>query len=136
MIVADTSGLLAFFNRREPRHRDVRRIVEGEPEPLVVSPYVVAEIDYLVATQMGLRAAIEVLKELAGGGYDLPHLGQEDLSRLVTVIERYGDQEIGAADASLVVLASRYGTRAVLTLDHRHFRVLRPLEGGRFQLLP
>ena len=65
MIIADTSGLLAFFNRREPAHDPIRDIVEREPEPLVVSPYVVAEI-----------------------------------------------------------------------LDHRHFAVLRPLDGGRFRLLP
>ena len=34
-----------------------------------------------------------------------------------------------------VVLAERYGTTAVLTLDRRHFDVLRPLDGGRFTLL-
>jgi predicted nucleic acid-binding protein len=39
VIVADTSGLLALFNRREPRHDEVRRVVEAETEPLVVSPF-------------------------------------------------------------------------------------------------
>ena len=52
------------------------------------------------------------------------------------MIERYRDQAIGVADASIVVLADRYRTREVLTLDHRHFGVLRPLSGGRFKLLP
>jgi hypothetical protein len=33
--------------------------------------------------------------------------------------------------------AVRYGTRAILTLDHRrHFSVVRLLDGGRFDLLP
>ena len=40
------------------------------------------------------------------------------------------------ADASIVVLAERYSTRRILSLDHRHFDVLRPLSGGRFTLLP
>ena len=52
------------------------------------------------------------------------------------VIERYRDQDIGVTDASLVVLARRYETRRILTLDRRHFEVLRPLNGGRFQVVP
>jgi len=52
------------------------------------------------------------------------------------VVDRYRDQSIGVADASLVVLADHYRTRELLTLDHRHFDVLRPLSGGRFKLLP
>ena len=34
------------------------------------------------------------------------------------------------------MLADRYHTRTILTLDHRHFTTLRPLTGGRFTLLP
>jgi predicted nucleic acid-binding protein len=52
------------------------------------------------------------------------------------VIGRYRDQAIGVTDASLVVLAERYATRTILTLDRRHFDVLRPLQGKRFALLP
>ena len=136
MIVADTSGLLAFFNRREPQHGDVRRVVDAEPDALVVSPYVVAELDYLVATRLGVDAELAVLHELSSGAYDLAHVGTHDLAPIARVIERYGDQGVGVADASLVVLAARYETRHILTLDHRHFTVLRPLNGGRFRVLP
>jgi predicted nucleic acid-binding protein len=136
VIVADTSGLLAFFNRREPAHDSVRAVVEGELEPLVVSPYVVAEIDYLVATRLGVDAELSVLGELASGAYHLAHVGTGDLAAMAAVIARYRDQDIGVADASLVVFADRHRTRTLLTLDHRHFGVLRPLDGGRFRLLP
>ncbi len=50
--------------------------------------------------------------------------------------DAYRDQAIGVADASIVVLADRYRTKELLTLDHRHFGVLRPLTGGRFKLVP
>lgn len=136
MIVADTSGLLALFNAREPRYDDARRVVEREKEPLVVSPFVIAELDYLIATRLGVDAELAVLRELARGAYHLPEIGVDDLHECVAVIERYRDEEIGLADASLVVLAARQSTRQILTLDHRHFRVLRPLGGGRFRLLP
>jgi predicted nucleic acid-binding protein len=136
VIVADTSGLLALFNRREPSHDAARRVVEAEDEPMVVSPYVVAELDHLVATRLGADAELAVLTELAAGGYHLAHFAADDVSAAVRVIERYRDQDVGIADASIVVLASRHHTRSLLTLDRRHFEVLRPLEGGRFRLLP
>lgn len=45
MILADTSGLLCLYNVREPEHESVRDIVAREPGPLIVSPYVVTELD-------------------------------------------------------------------------------------------
>ena len=52
------------------------------------------------------------------------------------VIASYGDHEIGVADASIVVLAERYRTRTIASLAHRHFDVLRSLDGGYFEVLP
>lgn len=52
------------------------------------------------------------------------------------VIGRYRELEIGLADASLVVLAHRYGIRDILTLDERHFRALRGPAGRPFRLHP
>jgi predicted nucleic acid-binding protein len=134
--IADTSGLLALFNSAEPKHEAVRRLVADADDPIVVSPYVVAELDYLVATRVGVDAELAVLDELAGGAYELAQMDAADVARASVVIERYRDQEVGLADASIVVLADRHRTREILTLDHRHFDVLRPLSGGRFKLIP
>lgn len=136
MTIADTSGLLALFNSAEPEHDAVRRALDEIEGPLVVSPFVLAELDHLVATRAGSDAELAVLEELSGGAYDLAHLEDSDLSRCASVIARYDDQAVGVADASIVVLADRYRTREVLTLDRRHFDVLRPLSGGRFKVLP
>ncbi len=136
MIIADTSALFAYFNIDDPDHRVVRDTADALTEPIVVSPYVVAELDYLVASRGGPHEELTVLHELTGGGYDLAAMSSEDVRTAISVIERYIDQAIGLADASLVVLADRYRTRTLLTLDHRHFSVVRPLAGGRFKLLP
>jgi uncharacterized protein len=136
MIIADTSGLLAMFNTREPRHADIRAALEARDEPLAISPFVLAELDYLLATRLGVTAELTVLAEIGSGAYLLDHLDEQGLRRCAEVIDRYHDQEIGLADASIVVMAERHRTRTVLTLDHRHFDVLRPLDGGRFTLLP
>jgi predicted nucleic acid-binding protein len=136
VIVADTSGLVALFNRAEPTHAAVAAAVRAAGAPLVVSPFVVAEVDHLVATRVGAGAAVAVLRELAGGAYVLPALDDGELRVAADVMERYGDQAIGVADASIVVLADRYATRRVLTLDRRHFEVVRAADGAPFELLP
>ncbi|MGH9186674.1 MAG: PIN domain-containing protein [Acidimicrobiales bacterium] len=136
MLIADTSGLLAFFDGSEQEHSAVRAVVEAESEPMVVSPYVSAELDYLVATRVGVEAELAVLHELASGAYDLAMVDVELLERSAAVVERYPDQDIGVADASIVVLADQFGTRRILTLDRRHFDVVRPVRGGRFRCLP
>ncbi len=136
MIIADTSGLLAYLNVREHDHEDVVRVVSAADDALAVSPYVVAELDYMVAARGGVDAELEMLNELVAGSYVLCDFGAEELLAASAVIERYHDQEIGVTDASLVVLADRYRTRTILTLDRRHFDVLRPLTGGRFKVIP
>ena len=136
MIIADTSGLLALYNRSEPAHESVVDAVRDGDLPLVVSPFVIAELDYLLATRVGTNVAVAVLRDLGGGAYIIAEIGPMDLAAAAGVVERYHDQDIGATDASLVVLAERYRTRTILTLDRRHFQVVRPLSGGRFDLLP
>lgn len=135
MIVADTSGLLAWFNRAEPAHLSVAGVMEGD-DVLVVSPFVLAELDYLLATRVGVEAELAALAELAAGAYLLAGFAESDLDSAARVIDTYRDQAIGLADASIVVLAARFGTKRLLTLDRRHFAVLRPLDGGRFDILP
>jgi predicted nucleic acid-binding protein len=52
------------------------------------------------------------------------------------LVARCRDLELGLADASLVVLANRWQTRRILTLDQRAFRAVSPLQGGAFEILP
>jgi uncharacterized protein len=135
-LIVDTSALLAFFDTSEPMNAAVSEFLGNSSEPLVVSPYVLAELDYLVATRIGVQAELAVLRELAGGAWELPAIAQPELAEIVSVIDRYADQAIGVADGSNVVLAARYRTRTIVTLDRRHFDVLRPLDGGRFDVAP
>lgn len=136
MIVADTSGLLALFNAKEPSHLEVVNALAGTDDVLAVSPYVVAELDYLVATRIGVTAELAVLRELAGAGYELASIDAGLLEAAADIVERFADLNIGVTDASIVALAKRYRTDRVLTLDHRHFDVLRTVEGAPFTVLP
>lgn len=76
------------------------------------------------------------MTELAGGAWELASMDATALNAATRVIEKYADQDIGVTDASIVVLADRYRTRTIATLDRRHFDMLRPLTGGRFTVVP
>ena len=101
-----------------------------------MSPYIVAELDYLLATRRGVNAELAALTELSGGAWELPTMEVADLREVCPVIDRYRDQDIGIADASLVILAHRYRTDRLLTLDRRHFGVIRTSAGKPFKVLP
>lgn len=136
MIIADTSGLIAFFSQSGQQHEQVASWLDKNDDVMVVSPYVMAELDYLVATRKGVDAELAVLAELTGGAYELAAMSADDVATARDVIGRYHNLGVGLADASMVVLAERYRTRTILTLDHKHFSVMRPLGGGLFKIVP
>lgn len=77
-----------------------------------------------------------MLRELTGPGNELASVGAELLGIAADVVERFADQKIGVADASIVALAERYRTDRILTPDRRRFDVLRSADGTPLRLLP
>ena len=71
-------------------------------------------------------------KSFRACAWELATFVAHDLELAASLVKKYRDQHIGAADASNVVLADRYQTRTIVTLDRRHFDVLRPLSGRLF----
>ena len=136
MIIIDTSAVFALFVAADRDHRAVADLLTESDDGLVVSPYVVAELDYLIAKRGGVRDELLALNELCSGAYELPIMGVADLISCSMVIARYADQRIGVPDASLVVRADRYQTRTICTLDRRHFSVLRTLDDQPFDIVP
>lgn len=137
MTILDTSGLLAAIDSGQRLHAASREALESADRPLILSPYVLAELDYLLLKRVGREAEVTLLGEVASGVYRLEPFSADDVARAVEVIERYsGFADLGLADASNVVLAERHGTRDVLTLDERHFRALSGPEDAPFRLLP
>jgi uncharacterized protein len=136
VIVLDTGGLYAALDANEGLHgRAVAALVASSP-PRLLSPFVLAELDYLIATRVGHRAQLALLDEITRGVYQLEPFSSDDVSDARRVMERYSDLGIGLADASVVVLATRHRTLDLLCTDERHFRALRGPAGRSFRLLP
>jgi predicted nucleic acid-binding protein len=102
----------------------------------VLSPFVLAELDHLLTTRVSGIAARRLRGEIARGAYRLEPFGTADVALVIEILDRYADLNLGLADASILVLAERYGTRDVLTLDERHFRSVCDSHGRAFRILP
>ncbi len=136
MILLDTSGLLSAIDGSQRHHAACAEVLAEATPPLLLSPFVLAELDYLLASQVTEQAQWSLLDEVARGVYRLEPFDAHDVAVAREVIRRYANLAIGLVDASIVVLAQRHGTRDVLTLDSRHFRALRTADGKRFRILP
>lgn len=137
--IADTGALLAYYKEDEPDHAACRRAVETVGH-LVVPPLVLAELDHLITSCLGARAAITVLGHLADqvavGRYEVPEAGPH-LRAARAVMQRHVELDIGLTDAMNAVLAMEFRTDTLFTIDRKHFRAIRPLTPHEaFRLLP
>ena len=135
-MIVDTSALYAFFNYDDATHDAVVSAISACDEALTVTPFVLAEVDYLVLTRMGVKTELLVLDELLSGAWDIAQVTADQLRRAMGVVKQYADERIGLTDALNVVLAEDTRTKTIATLDRRHFGVLRMTNGSVLDIVP
>lgn len=140
IVIADASGLIAASDRRSVDHEGCKRVL-GDAGTVIVSPLVLAEFDHLVKARFGAAArralTAAVVAQVASTRFEVPHIARGVLETAVAVQLRYADLDVDLADAVNVAIAAEYRTSAVLTLDRRNFRAMRPLTPHpAFRVLP
>jgi len=135
-LIVDSGPLYATYDADDAEHRVCRRLLETFSGPLLVPILVVTEVACLLATRIGTETEVRFLGDLAAGNLLPAHVAASDWLRMAELVGRYHDLPLGTVDASIVATAERLGTRAIATLDHRHFSVVRPAHASNFQLLP
>lgn len=135
MILLDTSGLLAALDSSQTAHAEAANCLRDAGSPRLLSPFVLAELDYLITRRVSDHARHALLEEVERDAFQLQSFSTGDLALARAVIARHADLKMSLADASIAVLAEHHQIRDVLTLDERHFRVL-TVGGEPFRLLP
>ncbi|MGV8895748.1 MAG: hypothetical protein ACOH10_06365 [Rhodoglobus sp.] len=81
-MIVDAKTLIEYFDAGAEGHWSVAGEIEfvAEFEQLVLSPFVIAELEPLIRAKFGLEGWLAVLQELAGGAWtiavvDAAHLG-------------------------------------------------------------
>ena len=136
MIVIDTGPLFAIYDSSDRYHNSVREYIEQLRPSISLSPYVLAELDYLVQTRFGAKVELSMLNDISNGSFVLESFDGEDLIACMKIIEKMNNQEIGLTDASVVHLAERNNTNTIMTLDYKHFNPMRNSKNKPFNLVP
>lgn len=133
LAIVDTGPLLATVNRADPDHEACLGLLESSDFDFVIPALCVAEASYLLGRRHGPSVEARFLRGLHG--FDVQAPRSEDWLRIAELVETYSDLPLGGTDASVVALAERHEADAILTLDRRHFSVVRPRH-GEVRLLP
>ena len=102
-MILDSDTLIAYFDRTAPGHGSTAGTLEFAAtfEQLVVSPFVVAELEGRVRERFGMEGWLLVLEELGGGAWTIASL---DAQHLDAVREGVAAGRT-LAEASVAVLA-------------------------------
>jgi predicted nucleic acid-binding protein len=140
VILVDTGPLVAAVNRHDAHHQPCRDLLNSRSGELLVTPYVIAEVCWMVASRIGAQAEANVIDAVAAAELQQVEVTTTDLRRIAELLHRYGDLHGGAglsvADASVVAVAERLGVREIATLDVADFTLVRPAHLPYFTLLP
>jgi hypothetical protein len=127
--ILDTGPLIAYLDRKDPAHREAKRVLDEVPGRLATTSAVVTEAMHF-ASEVPHGPAF-VSEFLTASRVDVFDYAQPAaLRRVVPLMERYADTPIDYADATLVLLADDLGVREILTLDRRGFAAFRTPSGG------
>lgn len=135
-LILDTGPLYASLDRGDADHRACRRLIETANEPLIVPAPVLVEVDYWILARLHAGVLIVLLDDIADGAYTIADVQPQDYRRVRELCDRYADADIGFVDAAVLALVERLNESKLATLDHRHFRLLRPRHVDALRLLP
>lgn len=129
IVVADTSGIIAASDRKAPESAACLHVLQ-EAGTVIISPLVLTEVDHLAKARFGSRARTTIIDFILAQArqlhFQIPDTSLEILDTACLVQQQYASLDLDLADAVNVALAGRYRTDAVLTLDRRDFRAMRP----------
>lgn len=134
LAIVDSGPLAAVANRADPDYDRCLAVLQDPTLRLVVPALCVAEVSFLLGKRKGPAVEAAFLRGLEGFAVMAP--SRDEWSRIAELVEQYRDFPLGGTDASVVALAERLGTDRIVTLDRRHFGVVRDRAGHTFHLLP
>lgn len=139
MIVVDTGPLVAAAINSDINHRrcvDLFASLRLANERMIIPPFVVTEVCYLLARENGAKSEEAFVRSLAAGDFVIAPVTSSGLERAADLVGQYADLPLGLVDASVIALAEQLGLQEIATLDRRHFSVVRPQHADSFTLLP
>lgn len=134
LAVVDAGPLYAAADADDDDHDECVAAMSRGDLRLIVPALVIAEATYFVGRRLGPAAEATFLRGLTM--FDVEAPSPDDFDRIAQLVEQYADFPLGGTDASAIALAERIGATVIVTLDRRHFAVVKPQHRAAFELLP
>ena len=135
-LILDTGPLYASLDRSDADYVACRKLIETADEPLVIPTPVLVEVDYWIHVRLHPGVLVALLDDIIAGAYRLEEPQPTDYLRIREICDGYDDSDVGFVDAAVLAVVERLNEPKLATLDHRHFRVLRPRHVDVLRLLP
>ncbi len=129
--LVDCGFLVAAF-RKHDRLSDFAKayLASNRHGFITVAPVIVETCFFLDA-----REKRNLLEWVQRSGLEVAEWPVSAYGQVDVIIAKYADRDIDLADAALIWLAAKTGTRAILTVDVKDFSVYRLTGGKRFELI-
>jgi predicted nucleic acid-binding protein len=118
VILIDTGPLVAIIDKADiENHRKCSSILRSLRDPFLTTWPCLTEAMYFIGDMRGWKGQATLWKLFIRGVIRLHPPADDEWKRVRDLMEEYKDTPMSLADASLVVLAERTGTRTIFTLD-------------------
>jgi uncharacterized protein len=124
------------MDRDDAWHSRVRAWWARSRDDVLVPVVVLPEVAYLLGRRIGADAEVAFARAVSDGEFVLEGLAAEDVERAAELMGIYIDTPLGFVDACVVAAAERLDIVSVLTVDRRHFSLVRPRHVPSLRLLP
>jgi hypothetical protein len=121
MIVADTGAIVALIDRSDRHHRALMERYREDRGRWLLPWAILPEVDYLIGSQLGPRAAEAFMTDLEEGAFQVEWGRDDDLARAHAIAHQHRALAMGLVDAVVMAVAERLRAEAIVTLDLRHF---------------
>jgi predicted nucleic acid-binding protein len=125
---------MALVIPRDQHYRACAEAFKNVKQPLGTVWPVLAEVMYLVSDVPNAQAAVWTFIER--GAIQILPLGSDDVPRIRELMQTYAGLPMDLADAALVRVAEREGTREFFTVDKKDFSVYRLHGRVRPKIIP
>jgi hypothetical protein len=134
--LTDAGPLIALVNRNDPNHgRCVAALSRLPSGPMLTTWPAFTEAMHLLLSAGGFPAQQELWRMIVDGRVILRDLSPQEIARSAELMDKYRDQPMDLADASLVAVAESLSLHDIFTLD-KDFHVYRLAGGSMLQMTP
>lgn len=134
--IIDTSAIISLVDRSSEHHHSLADIINKDDYRLIIPSPVIPEACYMLNKKFGISVEIQFIEEIISVNFHIEIIKFLDLARIVEILKKYNNLDIGYVDGAIVAIAERLKINRIFTLDRKHFNSLIPLGFDYFEIYP